>query len=114
MKKQRRGLNRYVLQDGRKSKNKPMTAFFFNSRSSTSMTLKEWDDVILLAIVVLTVVAHARRTDVVEMPWHCKVRRPYAVRTQYILHDTPMIKIIRHIIASDTLWIRKARPDNAS
>ena len=50
-----------------------------------------------------------RRTDVVETPRHREVRRPYAVRTQFILHDTPMIKIIHCSITSDTLWIRNVR-----
>ena len=46
-----------------------------------------------------------RRTDVIETPRH----RKYDVRTQYILHDMPVIKIIRHSIASDTLWVRNVR-----
>ena len=48
-------------------------------------------------------------TDLVEMPRHCKVRRPYAICTQYILHETQMINIIQHSIASDMLWIRNVR-----
>ena len=88
---------------------KPTTAIF-NSGSSTSITLKDWDDVISLVIVAFTsCLLMQRRIDVVETPRHRKVRRPYAVRTQYILHDTPITKIIRHSIASDMLWIRNVR-----
>ena len=72
-----------------------------------------------------------RRAIVVETPRDRKVRRPYAVCTQYILHDTPFNLFILFIqyfnkinewrivdyvlrtngvrIASDTLWIRKVR-----
>ena len=89
--------------------NKPTTAIF-NSGSFTSITLKEWDDVISLAIVALAWwLLMQRRTDIVETPRHRKVRRQYAVRTENILHDTPMIKITRQSIASDTLWIRNVR-----
>ena len=88
---------------------KPTTAIF-NSGSSTSITLKDLDDLISLVIVAFTCwLPMQHRTDVVETPRHRKVRRPYAVRTQYILHDKPMIKIIRHSIASDMLWIRNVR-----
>ena len=65
--------------------NKATTAIF-NSSSSTSITLKEWDDVITLAIVALTWwLLVQRRTDVVETPRH---RKRYAVRTpfRYAVH----------------------------
>ena len=64
----------------------------------------------MLAIVSLTCrLLMQRQANVVETPWHRKVRRPYIVRWQYILHDKPVFKMIRHSIASDTLWIRKVR-----
>ena len=86
--------------------NKPTTAIF-NSGSSTSIILKE---VISLAIVALSWrLLMQRRTEVEETPRHRKVRRPFAVRTQYILYDTQMIKIMRHSITSDTVWIRNVR-----
>ena len=50
-----------------------------------------------------------RRTVVVVTSRHRKVRRTYAVHTQCIHLDTPMVKIIRHSIAADTLWVRKVR-----
>ena len=50
-----------------------------------------------------------RRTVVVVTSRHRKVRCTYAARTQCILLDTPMVKIIRHSIAADKLWIRKVR-----
>ena len=93
----------------RKLHNKPTIAIF-NSSSSTSITLKKKNgtvDEISLAIVALTCwLLMQSRTSVVETPRHCKVRRQYAVRTQYILYNTPMIKMIRYSIAPDTLWIK--------
>ena len=50
-----------------------------------------------------------RRTVVVVTSHHRKVRGTYAARTQCILLDTPMVKIVLHSIAADTLWIRKVR-----
>ena len=50
-----------------------------------------------------------RSTVVVVTSRHRKVRRTYAARTQCILLNTPMVKIIRHSIAADTLWVRKVR-----
>ena len=49
------------------------------------------------------------RTVVVVTSRHRMVRRTYAARTQCILLDTPMVKIIRHSIEADTLWVRKVR-----
>ena len=48
-----------------------------------------------------------RRTVVVLTSCHRKVRRTYAARTQCILLDMPMVKIIRYSIAAYTLWVRK-------
>ena len=49
-----------------------------------------------------------RRTVIVITSRHRKVRRKYAARRQCILLDTaPMVKIVRHSIAADTLWVRK-------
>ena len=90
--------------------NSKPTIAIFTSGSSMSMTLKEWDDVILLAIVALTWwLRMQHHTDIEEMPLRRKVCHPYAVRTQNIHLDTPIIKIIRSSIASYTLWIRKVR-----
>ena len=50
-----------------------------------------------------------RRTVVVVTSRPDKVRRTYTNRTQCILLCTPMVKIIRHSIAADTLWVREVR-----
>ena len=50
-----------------------------------------------------------RRTVVVVTSRHRKIRRSYAAHTQCIRLDTPMVKMIRHSIAADTLWVRKVR-----
>ena len=44
-----------------------------------------------------------RRTVVVVTSRHRKVRHPYATRTQCIVLDMLMVKIICHSIAADTL-----------
>ena len=48
-----------------------------------------------------------RRTVIVVTSRHRKVRRTYAAHTQYICLGTPIVKIIRHSIAADMLWVRK-------
>ena len=65
----------------------------------------DYDGIIALTWLLLM----QRTTEVVETPWHHKIRRSYAIGTQYILHDTQLIKIIRHSITSDMLWIRNVR-----
>ena len=50
-----------------------------------------------------------RNTYEAATPRQRKVRSPYAVRTQYIRHDTPQKQNIRHSYAPDTLRIRKER-----
>ena len=50
-----------------------------------------------------------RRTVVVVTSRDRKVRRTHGARTQCILLDMRMVKIIRHPIAADTLWVRKVR-----
>ena len=50
-----------------------------------------------------------QRRIVVVTSDHRKVRRTFAAHTQCIRLDTPMVKIIRHSIAADTLWVRKVR-----
>ena len=77
-----------------------------HSASSTSMILKKKDDFACNhRIDVWLLMKH--HTDAEETPRHRKVRRPYVVLTQYILLNTPMIKIVHRSIAYDILWIKK-------
>ena len=92
-----------------KSHSKPTTAIF-TSGTSSSMTFERIGQCEFACNRRIGVgLIMQRRTVVVVMSRHRKVRRMYAARTQCIHLDTPMVKIIRHSITADTLWVRKVR-----
>ena len=80
---------------------KPTTAIF-TSGSSKSMTFERMGQCDFasyrhIGVVVNHAMPHCRSSNVT----------PYAAYTQCIRLDTPMVKIICHSIAADTLWVRK-------
>ena len=90
--------------------NSKSTTAIFTSVYSTSMTFermgqRDFASDRCIDVVVNHVTPHCRSSYVTPSQESC----PYAPRTQCILLETLMVKIIRHSIAAETLWVRKVR-----